>query len=156
MWRGEMGPQLQPDFHCANVKCLYWSGILSGTFQVTSRALSLKLQPPHLAFTALTLFDPAVRSVWALRFNNARNSPGTGSNIFMLISSLGPALGSCTVESALTFWRSVLRGQARFQAARHENSVHPTHSSIVDVSIMSYTNSVSPAICFFSTTYHTA
>lgn len=53
------------------------------------------------------LFDLAVLSIWALRFNNARNSPGTCSYVFILISS--PAVGSCTVESALTFLKQCVK-----------------------------------------------
>ncbi len=55
------------------------------------------------------LFDLAVRSIWALRFNNARNSPGTSSYVFIFISSLGPAVGSCIVESALTFLKQCVK-----------------------------------------------
>lgn len=72
-------------------------------------ALNLKLRLPRLALSALTLFDLAVLSIRALRFNNARNSPGTCSYVPLLISSLGPAVGSCTVESALTFLKQCVK-----------------------------------------------
>ncbi len=78
-------------------------GFSGGTFLQTSSFLSPKSRLPCLAFITLTLFDLAVHSIWALRFNNARNSPGTCNYSLILISSLGPAAGSCTVESALTF-----------------------------------------------------